>query len=137
MSAILLAVFSMVRGSVDREMQTPAAKEAARQQLIDVRPVRGDRRQIDYDMSEQDERSGHWKHPGRRQELQPETAPILFFLGTQLSIDARSRAKEQPSSTLLLHPYRWSAIISLHRHGKTRNPFLDCSGKAQKNRALF
>ena len=88
MSAILLAVFSMVRGSVDREMQPPAAKEAASQWLIDVRPVRGDRRRIDYNMSEQDEWSGNWNQPGHHQERQPEKDPMLFFLGTKLSIAA-------------------------------------------------
>ena len=60
----------------------------ARQRLIDVRPVRGDRRSIDYNMSEQDERSGHWNRPSLRHEREPKTAPVLFFLGTQLSISA-------------------------------------------------
>lgn len=69
-------------------MQTPAAKEAARQRLIDVRKVRGDLRHIDYNMSEQDEWSGHWIHPGHHQERKPEKDPILFFLDTKLSMAA-------------------------------------------------
>lgn len=39
-------------------------------------------------MSEQDEWSGNWNQPGHYQERQPEKDPMLFFLGTKLSMAA-------------------------------------------------